>query len=168
MLNVWATSQAHTSLAVSTFSSCTEKISQGVHSHSRRKDGYPFVFCKDFPSVVGSPDGRAVLSSIQSNLSYPSCHVQNQPPMEKRKVAYPFFASRPFVILSPEDIHWRYNQSTVGHRSEHWQVDTRRVWLDSRQCDVPFGKYCKVRPAEREQLYWAPKIPPDKESNRER
>ena len=68
--------------------------------------------------------------------------------------ACPHFQSKPMVILREEDIE-PFLADAHAQLEKHVDKFTNNGsgWTLSRECDVPFGKHCKVCPAEREQLY---------------
>ena len=148
----WAWVQAHCI--------CSTGVSAMLRVPTSRGNGHPQPVHRNLYSIDCTAADGAWKATVQMQSYRAPCLLQtirsnNQQlglsPLPVKTHGYPERRGH-WAVLSRR-------HSACPTRQACGQVHQQWIWLDSRECDIPFGKHCKVRPAEREQLYWAPKVP---------
>ena len=113
------------------------------------------LFGRIFPALVALLTGELSFHQYKVSLVM---KVEMTKGDGKRKVQQPYFASKPYTILSQHDIE---NAVDKGHQAIDAQMDkwTGRLRLGCDSCSLLIREHFKIYSSERKFVHGAPKIP---------
>ena len=75
----------------------------------------------------------------------------------KRKVQHPYFMSKPFTTLAPQDINEAMAKAYSSIEAKIDKLDAWRIiWLSGGLCGVVVRQHCRVKTPERQLIHPSP------------